>query len=610
MPLDAYVTVVPTGLEQFAIEAIRKSLSSIHSYECTDLHVFCQTSISDENLDALYAKLQSQTDKAREKKLRKHAKIQSQTGKAHEKKLRKHAENGSPAWSYVDKMNIDRKFGTAKMFGEREMNIGYFDEKNILSTPGCFEGQRLLHFKTNAPPQIVAQVRAMGCGPLIALVASSCNHSKINCSEVMGYKDTLEDASHNIAQFIEHIGNDNYKNCFSNAMSLWSRHAIEVWANSLDVATFMAKKEAENTNRPFHSIKANEPDSVEWKDTYARYIERGMSGEGPFRYRLSFIRSYSKEYCYKREDLIPKIAGILDPVGLYQGRGNEYFAVDLKNYDFEIVLIILENTVSVGITLRPYQLLGSRGFSNGTMPPDVTSPYISGAISQTITRLRPSLSALLWKLSGVKKGEIVLDPCAGVGSIPVEASFLSHESTCFGIGGDIAIRKNNGNFDEIVSDYIKRSRGHQRDLSNSGGSDMVSWDASILPIRDSVVECIISDLPFGVRCMSSAKLVNFLPLLFSECARVLRLGVGRMVLLCGNYHYVLNAIDFLNQHADCSPTFHMPPRAIFPVNIGGLAAWIIIVNRTSSIWRPFNNHRQKVSDRLLKIKGRNLKRQT
>ena len=590
--MDVYVTFVPTGLEQFTIDSIRKSLSS-NSYECIDVHIFCQTLISDESIDELYTKLQSQTVKAREKKSRKKGK------------------HISPARSYVDKMDIDRKFGTAKFFGEREMNIGYLDANTILSTPGGLEGQRLLHFKTNAPPKVVAQVRAMGCGPLLALVASSCNHPKINGVEVMGFKDSLEVASQNLASFMEKIGNDNYKVSFSNAMSLWLRHAIEVWAHSLDISTFMSTKEMESNKNSFDSVTAikADNDNVEWKDTYSRCLERKMKDEIPFRYRLSFIRSYSKEYSYKREDLITKIAGIFNPVGLYQGRGEESFVVDLKNYDFEIVLIVLENSVNVGIALRPYQLLGARGFSSGTMPPDVTSPYISGDISQTITRLRPSLSAVLWELSGVKKGEIVLDPCAGVGSIPVEASYLSHDSTCFGIGGDIAIRKNNGNFDEIVSDYIKRSRG-QRDLSNSGGSDMVSWDASILPIRESVVDCIISDLPFGVRCMSTAKLSNFLPLLFSECARVLCRGVGKMVLLCGNYHCVLDAIDSLNRHEDCSPPFHMPPRAIFPVNIGGLTAWIIIVNRTTSASRPFTNHRRRVLDRLAKIKGRDLKRQS
>ena len=139
--------------------------------------------------------------------------------------------------------------------------------------------------------------------------------------------------------------------------------------------------------------------------------------------------------------LLYLVAGILNPKSFTQGNEGQVFTVDLKNYDFEVILIVIENTVSIGISLRPYQLLGARGFSSGKVPPDVTLPYISGEISQTITRLRPSLSALLWKLSEVKKGDIVLDPCAGVGSIPVEASFLPKCNTCFGIGGDIAIRK-------------------------------------------------------------------------------------------------------------------------------------------------------------------------
>jgi len=68
-----------------------------------------------------------------------------------------------------------------------------------------------------------------------------------------------------------------------------------------------------------------------------------------------------------------------------------------------------------------------------------------------------------------------------------------------------------------------------------GGEADVSaaWDAALLPLCDRSVDTVVSDLPFGVKCLTAAKLQKLLPLAFRECARVLRPGTGRMVLLCG-----------------------------------------------------------------------------
>ena len=162
----------------------------------------------------------------------------------------------------------------------------------------------------------------------------------------------------------------------------------------------------------------------------------------------------------------------------------------------------------------------------------------------------------------------------------------------FALGGDLAL-SGDGGLDHIAFSYCKNARDYQNVDGHSGSLDLASWDAALLPLRDMSADCIISDLPFGVRCMSSNKLKAFLPLLFSECARVLRPISGRMALLCGSYQGILEA---LQQGDEGLPTFEKPT-SIIPVNIGGLSAWVILVKRSGSAATPLVNRKQ----RLVKI---------
>lgn len=117
----------------------------------------------------------------------------------------------------------------------------------------------------------------------------------------------------------------------------------------------------------------------------------------------------------------------------------------------------------------------------------------------------------------------------------------------------------------------------------------------LLPLRDSCVDCIVSDLPFGQKCLSSRELAWFLPLLLYQCARVLVPGAGKMVLLCGgNFEVILDIIQSLNVavaaatsrndgddgHPSAAATvFALPCESVFPVNVGGFIAWVIVVYR-------------------------------
>ena len=153
-------------------------------------------------------------------------------------------------------------------------------------------------------------------------------------------------------------------------------------------------------------------------------------------------------------------------------------------------------------------------------------------------------------------------------------------------------------FDSIVRYYYERAEEWRCNKGIAGVSSLLSWDATLLPIRGNSIDVIISDLPFGVRCMSSKKLKSFLPLLLAECARCLRAKTGKLTLLCGSYQTVFEGLNQVNTEY---PLFENP-QSLIPINIGGLSAWIVQVKRSNNIALRFKNHRQ----RSAKItKGRN-----
>jgi len=259
--------------------------------------------------------------------------------------------------------------------------------------------------------------------------------------------------------------------------------------------------------------------------------------------------------------------------------------VDLRNFDFELVVLIHDGAVTIGVSLHYYQYVGARSFCSGKIPPDITMPNITGDLSNTVIRLRPSIANLLYDISEVQVGDIILDPCAGVGTIPVEGAFRR----CFVLGGDVVTNING--FHDIVTDYHERAKDLRYANEIAGVASALAWDATMLPIRGNSVDCVLSDLPFGIRCMSSKKLHSFLPLLFGECARCLRMKTGKMTLLCGSCQVVLDALNQVN----LENALFESPTSIIPINIGGLSAWIITLKRTKNAATPLKKHRQRAA---------------
>ncbi|KAI2513356.1 THUMP domain [Fragilaria crotonensis] len=409
---------------------------------------------------------------------------------------------------------LQKEYGS--LFDDQTLNkhvsVGYHKEKNIWCTSGVWEGSVWVKFVTNAPASKVQSIPVLG--PLLACVRmwDLQDSSRMNT--------TMQEA----IRTIKHLFQLDYP--FDTAFDLWKRHSRN-WSRDYQIPTSI-------------------------------------------HYRASCIRGHSKEYNYSREDFLIEVADLMVP-------DTKAWKVDLVHYDVEVVLLMISpRCVAVGLTLRPYQLLGTKGFQCNVMPPDTSLPYISGKLTTGITRLRPVNARLLIELANVQDGDVVLDPCCGIGTIPLNIT------NGVGIGGDLSLLPNG--LAVLAGTYLNEF-GRSNPSTN-----LCAWDASCLPLRPGSIDVVVTDLPFGKLCLSSNKLYQLLPLWFSELARVLRPGTGRAVILCGAIGIVGDALSQINEARNCN----WDVASVFPVNVGGLLAWIVIADRTNTPPIALMNHQRRL----------------
>ena len=644
---SAYITIAPRGLERFTSNIIRKEIQS-KGYECINVTILdslykhhvsndCSSStvaaaaavdcfLDESKVDQYKTKLLEQQQKRKERLERK----QKKKGTIITTNDEQGAIMRSIGFSSSSNLSDSQIHGSLHINEnghEREINIGfqYNDHNNnhetIVSSPGGLEGKCIIQFETNAPPPFISNIRPMGCGPLLALILTSSSRSSKSSSDsstmtttVFDKTKALDDSVEAFTNYMNKVGSTKYNNEFEKAIELWYRHAKEVWFESNHVREHQeaCNKAKNNSVNETSTPSSSSSSSIDYIRKLQQSLEEKMNGDETCYYRVSCMRSYTKEFLYKRDDIIPHLVKQLIPKQHVETNNTTFsksekelrkplkLAVNLKKCDFELVIFIHDDIITIAISLRPYQYLGARSYSSGKIPPDISQPYIAGEISKTVIRLRPSIASLLCRMSQIKKGDIVLDPCGGIGSVPIEASLLNNSSkSSFGIGGDIAIGgKGAEGFETIITNYCNKAQKYRRDQSCSGGCDVMAWDASCIPLRDCCVDCIISDLPFGVKCMSSTRLQTFLPLLFSECARVLRTS-GTMTLLCGaSYKYVLDALS-AQQQSDKEGLSSISKQlfrvdSIFPVNIGGLSGWIIQARRNDVVAVTIKNYKARL----------------
>eukprot|EP00752_Nemacystus_decipiens_P012903 g11421.t1 len=203
---------------------------------------------------------------------------------------------------------------------------------------------------------------------------------------------------------------------------------------------------------------------------------------------------------------------------------NPGWTVDLKQYDVEVVAVILERSVVVGLALDGDR---TKRCSNGRIPREDKGFIETGT---RISSLRPSTAYLMLCLAKPTAGDVVVDCMCGVGTIPfLGASWFPD---VFLFGGDVD--------DNAIDHLLRNSRAARQTASGTaraaGAAAACAWDAQCLPLRDSSVDAMVVDMPFGKTCGTPRQNAKLYPLVMAEMARVLRPGSGRCVLLVAQPH--------------------------------------------------------------------------
>lgn len=124
--------------------------------------------------------------------------------------------------------------------------------------------------------------------------------------------------------------------------------------------------------------------------------------------------------------------------------------------------------------------------------------------------LHPPLAAAMLRLAGIGAGDVVLDPCCGAGTIPIEAA---------GVAARV-----------LASDADPAAVGA---CVTNGRGTAVTWsvaDAGALPLRDGSVDRIVVNPPWARQVVPRGRLAATPERLWREARRVLAPG-GRIVAL-------------------------------------------------------------------------------
>jgi len=146
-----------------------------------------------------------------------------------------------------------------------------------------------------------------------------------------------------------------------------------------------------------------------------------------------------------------------------------------------------------------------------------------------------------------------MDPMMGNGIIPIEAA--CNWENAYYIGGDIAPEKLHRALENVKEANV---------IVN-----VMKWNVAKLPFRTSLIDKIISDIPFGAKKVHSNN--QLYPLLFREITRITK-GHGRAVILT-----IENAL----MDAMLEKNYYWNVGSIYQVESSGLQVNIYVLERTT-----------------------------
>jgi tRNA (guanine6-N2)-methyltransferase len=169
-----------------------------------------------------------------------------------------------------------------------------------------------------------------------------------------------------------------------------------------------------------------------------------------------------------------------------------------------------EADVEFWVTLLPGELLLAIRLSDERMRHrDYKVAHLPGS-------LRPSVAAALALLSKPMPEDVVLDPLCGAGTLLIERAHLERYRLLIGCDRDA----------KALSAARENVGPRYKPLELHG------WDATALPLPDSSIAKIITNLPWGIRYGSHEDNRRLYPRILQEFHRLLQPG-GKIVILTG-----------------------------------------------------------------------------
>jgi len=240
----------------------------------------------------------------------------------------------------------------------------------------------------------------------------------------------------------------------------------------------------------------------------------------------------------------------------FGGAVNDHFNwnVDMRNFDIEVVLHIMEGSLSVGIqlTLDNQSHRNIRHFGP--------------------TTLKANIAYSLLRFANIQTGDVICDPMCGSGSISVEGALgLPKTFQLAGENHPMAIQHSAENIQAL-----EEEKGDSYTLPAS----VIQWDIYQLPLRTSCVDKIVTDLPFGKKIGNKDRNMFLYPVALNEMARVCRPS-GRAVLLTGHKGAIARAVKNSELWKNME---------VKKICMGGLNVVVYALQRNNKTYRTLNNN--------------------
>ncbi|KAF9097407.1 THUMP domain-containing protein 3 [Mortierella sp. AD031] len=302
----------------------------------------------------------------------------------------------------------------------------------------------------------------------------------------------------------------------------------------------------------------------------------GSSGATSVRYRASFDRGDVQHKGVRSQDLAAALGGLA-------GDMFPSWKVNLKEFDIEVMGRWIQEgleEVQVKPKVESSRAMNARGdtedeessnkrprIEQGQQQGKVGVDFVTMQVGMTLplalsscpyrfrpldgrTSLRIEIAYTILALADPQPGEVVVDTCSGVGTIPIVGAvhypgslFTGFEILPFNV--ERAAQNAIGMMDKGHREERTRSRAVVEATNNVRSysrPSLLLGDARAVCWRSGSVDLIVSDLPWGKRENSHVYNCKLYPRLIREIIRLLRVN-GRAVLITGERKLLQRQLD-------------------------------------------------------------------